>query len=92
MNRKSQFILITKNIDTNVVFRFNFTKFFRYRKFNSFIIKVINKLFIFLFNSFWMYFYWVNMSYVTPKKTFLTVVFNFNQSFLGFLNLTGNFT
>ena len=32
--------------------------------------------FIILRDSFWMYFYWINMPNMTQKKTFLIVVFN----------------
>ena len=74
---KSQLIFIAKYIDTNVIFRVNFTKiFFWYRKCNFSVIKIINKLFIFLRNSFWMYFYWINMPNLTPKETFLMVIFD----------------
>ena len=61
-----------KKIDANVVFRFNLSKrSFWHRKFNSIIIKMFNKFFIILPNSFWMYFYWINMPNMRPKKTCL---------------------
>ena len=70
-------MFITKKIDANVAFRFNFTKIvFQHRKFNSIIVKIVNKLLIFLRNSFWMYFYWINMLYMTTKKALLIVIFD----------------
>ena len=62
LNWKSQFFFITKHINTNDVFCFNFAKiFFSNRKPNPIIIKIINKFFIFPCNSFCMYFYWTNV-------------------------------
>ena len=67
VNWKSQFVFITKHVNANVVFCFNLAKiFFSHRKFNSIIIKIINKFFIFFCNSFWMYFYRINMPNMTP--------------------------
>ena len=40
-----------------------------------FVIKIINKTFISLRNSFYMYFYWINMPSMTPKKIFLIIIF-----------------
>ena len=82
----SYFTFIAKNIDANVAFHFKFTKFFFWhRKFHSIIIKIINKFFNFLRISFWMYFYWVNMPNMTPKKII------FDQYFWCWLVLFLNF-
>ena len=64
---KSQFVFITKHVNANIVLFFNLGKiFFSHRKFNSILIKIINKLFVILCNSFRMYFYWINMPNMTP--------------------------
>ena len=57
INRISQFIFITKHIDANVFFLFSLALiFFRNRKFNTFIIKIINHFLICFFCSFSMNF------------------------------------
>ena len=67
MNGKSQLIFITIHINANILFRFNLAKiFFSHRKSNSIIIKIIIKFFIFLCNSFWMYFCSIYMINMTP--------------------------
>ena len=77
VNWKSQFVFITKHVNANVVLFLNLAKtFFSHRKFNSIIIKIINKIFIFFCDSFWMYFYRINMPYMTPYKIFLIVILN----------------
>ena len=44
INRINQIIFITKDINANIVFLFNFSKVFsRNEKFNAFIIKIINQ-------------------------------------------------
>ena len=89
---KGWFIFIRKNINANVLFCFSFTKFFFwYRKLNFSVIQIINKLFIFLGNSFWIYFYWINMPSMTPNKTFLIIILMLISPFLGYFNSTGNF-
>ena len=76
VNWKNQFIFITIHINANF-FCLVFTKiFFIYRKFDSIIIKTINKLIISLCNSFWMYFYGIKMPNMTPKKTVFIVIFD----------------
>ena len=56
-----------KYINANVFSFFNLAKkIFWNKKPNPTIIKIINKLFIFSRNSFWMYYYWLNMSDKTP--------------------------
>ena len=83
---KGQFIFITKKIDASLVFCFNFTKiFFWYRKFDFTAIKIVKKRIMFLRNSLWMYFYWINMPTTTPKKTFLIVILMLISVFLHFL-------
>ena len=63
---KNQLNFKTIHINANVVFCFNLAKiFFLHRKFNPIIIKIISKLFIVLWHSFWMYFSWINM----PNRT-----------------------
>ena len=70
VNWKVWFIFIIKNIDGNVIFSFNFDKiFFWYRKFNFAVIEIIKKLFIFLCNSFWIFFFLILIS---PFLDFLT--------------------
>ena len=74
-NWKSQLVFITKHINANVVFYFNLAKkLFSHRKTNSIII--IRKLFVVLCNSFWVYFYGINMPNMTPKKTLLIIIFD----------------
>ena len=66
---KNQLVFITKRINANVVFTFNLGKIFPlHRKLNPIIIKTISKFFIILCDSFWMYFYWINMPNMTPSK------------------------
>ena len=36
----------------------------------------INKFSIFVHSPFWIYFCWINMSNMTPKKTFLIAIFD----------------
>ena len=63
---KSWVVFITKHINANVAFPFNFTKIFSsHRKLSPIIIKIISKLFISLCNSFSMYFYMINMPNMT---------------------------
>ena len=50
--------------------------FFSYRKPNSIIIKIISKLFVILCNSLWMYFYRIDLPNMTPKETFLIIIFD----------------
>ena len=67
INWKSQFALKTKHVNLNIVFYFNLANiFFWNRKPNPIIIKIISKFFIFPCNSFWMYFYRINMPNMTP--------------------------
>ena len=79
---KNQLILITKHINANVVFCFNFAKIlFSHRKFNSIIIKITHKLFIrFLILSGCIFrrLRCVNMK---PKITLLIVIFDLDKSF-----------
>ena len=64
---KRQLVFITKHVSPNFVLFFNLAKiFFSHRKFSSIIIKIINKFFIFPCNSFWVYFYGINMPNMTP--------------------------
>ena len=74
VNWKCQFVFITKHVNANIVLFFNLAKiFFSHRKPNPIIIKIINKFFTLPCNSFWMYFYRINMPNMTLKKTFLIV-------------------
>ena len=58
---KNSPIFITKCINANVFF-FNLANiFFSHRKLNFIIMQIISKFFVILSNSFWMYFYWINM-------------------------------
>ena len=67
VNWKSQFVFTTIHINAKIVLFFNLSKiFFLPREFNSIIIKIISKLFVILCNSFWVYFYWINMPNMTP--------------------------
>ena len=71
----------TIHINTNTVFFFNLAKtFFIYRKFNSIIIEIISKLFIGLCNSFWVYFYKINMPNMIPQKTLLIIILDVGLS------------
>ena len=74
VNWKNQLIFITKHVNANIVLFFNLAKiFFSHRKkLNSMTIKIINKVFIFPCNSFWMYFCRINM----PNMTFLIIIFD----------------
>ena len=67
VNGKSQFVFITIHINANIIlFSILLKSFFSHSKFNSIIIKIISKFFIFPCNSFWMYFYRINMPNMTP--------------------------
>ena len=67
VNWKSQFVVIIKHINANIVLSFNLAKtFFSHRKFNSIIVQIISKLFVILCNSFWMYIYGIKMPNMTP--------------------------
>ena len=85
---KSAFF-ITIHIKANVIFRLNLAKiFFLHKKFNPTKIKIISKIFIFLCNSLWMYFYGIKLQfckYLTRKTFFLERCswFKFNNLELG---------
>ena len=67
INWKNQFSFITKHVNTNVVLFLNHAKIFSpHRKPTFIIIKIISKFFVILCNSFWMYFYGINMRNMTP--------------------------
>ena len=86
INWKTQLVFITIHINPNTFFHFNLAKiFFSYRKLNSIIIKIINKYFIFSRNSFLMYFCWIKMSNMTPKKRFLSLFLMLISPFLDLL-------
>ena len=75
VNSKTQFILTTIHVNANVLLFLSLAKiFFSHRKFNPIIIKTISKFFIVLCDSFWMYFFWINMPNMTPKKTLLIFI------------------
>ena len=74
---KSQLVFITIPIHSNAVLFLNLAKiFFLHRKSNPIIIKIVNKLFVVLCNSFWMYFYGIIMPNMAPKKKCLIVIFD----------------
>ena len=55
VNWKSHPIFITKHVNANIVYFFNLAKIFSlHRKLHPIIIKIANKLFIFLHNFFWI--------------------------------------
>ena len=67
INCKNQFSFITKHFNTNIVLFLNNAKIFSlHRKPIFIIIKIISKFFVILCNSFWMYFYSINMRNMTP--------------------------
>ena len=74
---KNELIFVTKYVNANVAFCFNLAKiFFSHRKLNPTIIKIISKLFIILYNYFWICFYGIKIPKMTPLKTFLIVIFD----------------
>ena len=86
LNWKSQFFFITKHINTNDVFCFNFAKiFFSNRKPNPIIIKIINTFFIFPCNSFCMYFYWLTCLKWHHEKHFWSLFLMSISTFFDFL-------
>ena len=86
INWKTQLVFITIHFNPNTFFHFNLAKiFFSYRKLNSTIIKIINKYFIFSRNSFLLYFCWIKMSNMTPKKRFLSLFLMLISPFLDLL-------
>ena len=67
VNWRNQLVFITKHVNANTVLLFNLAKiFFLHRRFNPIIIKIIIKFFISPCDSFWMYFYGINMPNMTP--------------------------
>ena len=64
---KNQLVFITIHINANIALFRTFARIFLiYRKLNSIIIKIISELFISLCNTFWVYFYGINMPNMTP--------------------------
>ena len=69
-------MFVIKNINANIVLLFNLAKiFFLHRELNLIIIEITHYFFILWRNSFWIYFYKINMSDMTPEKTLLIVIF-----------------
>ena len=91
MNNIHQIIFITKHIAANIISLFNLIEiFFRERKLNAFIIKIINHIFICFYYSFRIYFNGFKCLIWHQSKHLFSLFLILIKPFVEFLNLQGN--